>query len=230
MTSATTTEWVTLVGGTTVEKKAILLLHGFASSGQSTKARYLREKFKGLPQVEFHAIDFNPTPEDFEYVTVTGMINRLRQYVLDHHLENLSLIGSSLGGLVGLHYVHRFGGVDKMLLLAPGLFWLSGGLSQEGLERWEKAGAEPVFHYAFEEEIPLRYDLHVDGLHYLEPIPPATPITIIHGSDDEVVPIDHSREYAASFPGEVHLIEVNAGHDLNDHLEFIWGYVQSFLL
>jgi len=213
-----------------VEKKTILLLHGFASSGQSTKARYLREKFRGLSQVEFHAVDFNPTPRDFEYMTTTGLINRLRQYVLDHRLGNISIIGSSYGGLIALHYAHRFGGVERMLLLAPGLRWLSGGFSQEGLERWEKAGAEPVFHYAFEEEIPLRYDLQVDGLHYLEPVPPATPITIIHGADDEVVPIDHSREYAASFPGGVHLIEVNAGHDLNDHLELVWGYVQSFLL
>jgi pimeloyl-ACP methyl ester carboxylesterase len=213
-----------------VAKKTILLLHGFASSGQSTKARYLREKFKGLPQVEFHAIDFNPTPRDFEYMTTTGLINRLRQYVLDHHLGNISIIGSSYGGLIALRYAHRFGGVERMLLLAPGLRWLSGGLSQEGLERWQKAGAEPVLHYAFEEEIPLRYDLHIDGLHYLEPVPPAAPITIIHGSDDEVVPVDHSREYAACFPDEVHLIEVKAGHNLNDHLDFIWGYVRSFLL
>ena len=213
-----------------MEKKTILLLHGFASSGQSTKARYLREKFRGLSQVEFHAVDFNPTPRDFEYMTTTGLINRLRQYVLDHRLGNISIIGSSYGGLIALHYAHRFGGVERMLLLAPGLFWLSRGLSPEELERWEKAGVELVFHYAFEEEIPLRYDLQVDGLHYLEPVPPATPITIIHGSDDEVVPVDHSRKYAASFPGEVHLVEVNAGHDLNDHLEFIWGYVQSFLL
>jgi len=26
------------------------------------------------------------------------------------------------------------------------------------------------------------------------------------------------------------LIEVDAGHDLNDHLDFIWEHVQSFLL
>ena len=74
-----------------MDRKTILLLHGFASSGQSTKAQYFREKFKALPQVEFHTIDFNPTPRDFEYMTVTGMINRLRQYVLDHRLENISL-------------------------------------------------------------------------------------------------------------------------------------------
>jgi pimeloyl-ACP methyl ester carboxylesterase len=213
-----------------MEKKTILFLHGFVSSGQSTKAQYFGEKFKALPQVEFHAIDFNPTPKDFEYVTVTGMINRLRQYVLDNHLENLSIIGSSLGGLVGLHYAHRFGGVEKMLLLAPGLRWLSGGLSDEELEQWKRAGVAPVFHCAFERELLVRYDLHVDGLRYLEPIPPTTPITIIHGRNDDVVPIDHSRKYAAGFPDKVQLIEVSAGHDLNDRIEFVWGYVHSFLL
>jgi len=213
-----------------MDKKTILYLHGFASSARGTKAQYFGDMFKALPQVEFHAIDFNPTPKDFEYVTVTGMINRLRQYVLDNHLENLGIIGSSLGGLVGLHYAHRFGGVEKMLLLAPGLRWLSGGLSDEELGQWKKASVGPVFHYAFERELLVRYDLHVDGLRYLEPIPPTTPITIIHGRNDDVVPIDHSRKYAADFPDKVQLIEVSAGHDLNDRIEFVWGYVQSFVL
>jgi len=213
-----------------MEQKTILHLHGFASSGQSTKARFFREKLKAFPQVEFHAIDFNPTPADFEYVTTTGQINRLRQYVLDHDLGNISIIGSSYGGLIALHYAHRFGGVEKMLLLAPGLTWLSGGLSEKELEQWEKAGAAPVFHHAFEQEIPVRYDLQVDGLRYLEPIPPAAPITIIHGHNDKTVPIEPSRAYAADFPHSVRLIEVEADHDLNGHLDFIWGHVESFLL
>jgi predicted esterase YcpF (UPF0227 family) len=105
-----------------VEKKNILYLHGFASSGQSTKARYLREKFKAFPQVEFRAVDFNPTPKDFEYVTTTGLINRLRQYVLDHHLGNISIIGSSYGGLIALHYAHRSGMIFRRMgfaILSP---------------------------------------------------------------------------------------------------------------
>jgi hypothetical protein len=217
-------------GNKGMKKKTILHLHGFASSGQSTKARYFRKKFEAFPQVEFHAIDFNPTPKDFEYVTTTGLINRLRQYVLDHHVDCVSIIGSSYGGLIALHYAHRFGGVEKMLLLAPGLFWLSGGLSKKELEQWETAGTAPVFHKAFGEEVPVRYDLHVDGLHYLQPIPPPTPISIIHGQNDGTVPIDHSRTYAANFPDRVRLTEVNADHDLNGHLDFIWEHVQSFLL
>jgi pimeloyl-ACP methyl ester carboxylesterase len=213
-----------------VEQKKILFLHGFASSGQSIKAGYFRKKFAALPQVEFHAIDFNPTPRDFEYMTTTGLINRLRQYVLDHRMGKVSVIGSSYGGLIGLHYAHRFGEVEKMLLLAPGLRWLSGGLTEKELQHWEKIGAEPVFHFAFEKEIPLRYDLHRDGLGYLEPIPPAAPVIIIHGQNDTTVPTEDSREYAANFPDQVQLIEVDADHALNGHLDFMWGYVQSFLL
>ncbi len=209
--------------------KKILYLHGFASSAQCTKAQYLREKLKAF-QVEFHAVDFNPTPKDFEYMTTTGMINRVRQYVLDHDLEDVHVIGSSYGGLIAVHFAHRFGGVEKMLLLAPGLTWLSGGLTEQALEGWKKAGVAPVFHYAYEREIPVRYDLQADGLRYLEPVPPAAPSIIIHGHDDKSVPIEPSRAYAADFPDLVRLIEVDADHDLNGHLEFIWEYVQSFLL
>lgn len=213
-----------------MEERTILFLHGFASSAQSAKTRYFRVKFEALPHVGFRAIDFHPTPKDFEYMTTTGLIDRLRQYVLDHDLGVFDIIGSSYGGLIALHYAHRYGGVERLLLLAPGLRWLSGGLSQEQLERWKAAGTFPVFHYAFEEELPVRYDLQADGLRYLEMIPPPVPTTIIHGKDDRTVPTEHSRAYAAEFPDRVQLVEVDADHDLNGHLDVIWGYVESFLL
>lgn len=210
--------------------KTIVHIHGFASSARSTKTQYFRERLKALPGIEYHAIDFNPTPKDFAYETTTGRIGRLRQYVLDHHLGTFSIIGSSYGGLVAVHYAHRFGGVERMLLLAPGLRWLSGGLSEDQLQAWQEAGAAPVFHGAFQEDILVRYDLHVDGLAYLEPIPPATPTTIIHGTSDTTVPIADSRAYAAEHPEQVQLVEVEADHDLNRHLDLIWEYVQSYLL
>jgi pimeloyl-ACP methyl ester carboxylesterase len=211
-------------------QQTVLYLHGFLSSAQSTKARFLRQRLAALPGVTCSAVDFNPTPRDFETMTTTGQINRLRQYLLDRGLGDISLVGSSFGGLIALHYAHRFGGVARMLLLAPAVVWLSGGLSEQELRQWEEAGAAPVFHPAFDREVPIRYDLHLDGLRYMEPVPPAAPTLIIHGRQDETVPIAHSRAYAADHPDAVRLIEVDADHDLNPHLNLIWEQVQSFLL
>ncbi len=59
-------------------KQTVFYLHGFASSGQGAKAQYFRSKFEPLSEVTFHAFEFNPTPTDFQYMTITGLINRLR--------------------------------------------------------------------------------------------------------------------------------------------------------
>jgi pimeloyl-ACP methyl ester carboxylesterase len=87
-----------------------------------------------------------------------------------------------------------------------------------------------VYHEEFQQSVSVRYDLQVDGLRYLEPVPPSSPIVIIHGSRDVTVPTEDSRAYAAQYPEQVRLVEVDADHDLNGHLELIWEYVQSFLL
>jgi hypothetical protein len=213
-----------------MQAQAILFLHGFGSSARATKSRYFRERLASWTQAVYHAIDFNPTPVDFEYVTATGLINRLRQYLLDHDLQTVDLIGSSFGGLVATHYAHRYGGVRRMFLLAPALRWRSWDLTSDQLQAWEEAGATPMIHFAFDREIPVRFDLQVDGMRYLEPAPPAAPALILHGRKDESVPVADSRQYAAEFPDRVRLHEIDAGHDLNDHLPMIWDQLRSFLL
>jgi len=224
--------------------QAVVYAHGFLSSDQSTKAHFFRDRLEGWPDVAFYAIDFNPMPRDFAAMTVTGQIHRLRQFLLDRGLVDVGgagdgsgegvklagLIGSSLGGLVSLRYADLFGGVERLLLLAPALAALTEIVSEEERARWEAAGAAPITHPAFGREVEVRYDLHADSLRYLEPVPPPAPTVIIHGRQDEHVPIRHSEAYASGFPGDVSLVEVDAGHDLNDHLDVIWQYVQSFVL
>ena len=53
---------------------------------------------------------------------------------------------------------------------------------------------------------------------------------IIHGRNDVVGPIEHSRSYAANYPDQTELVEVDSDHRLNDQLDLIWKYGQSFLL
>ncbi len=207
----------------------VILLHGYASSANSRKSVFLREKFKQFPQVDFHAMDFNPTPKDFEYMTVTGMINRLRQFLLDQQWGNFNIIGSSMGALVGLNYGHRFGGVKGLLLLAPALSY-SGNLADTDLQAWKEKGVMEVHHYAFNEKIPIQFGVHEDGQQYHQFVPPPAPIAIIHGRFDDVVPIENSRAYAKMYPKMVKLLEVDSDHRLGDQLEIVWEQIRSMLL
>ncbi|MBK8989560.1 MAG: hypothetical protein IPM39_26465 [Chloroflexi bacterium] len=208
----------------------LLYLHGFASSANGRKPDYLRSQLAGQPGVTFHALDFSPTPADFAYLTVTGMMNRLRQYILDRDLTTFALIGSSMGGLVALNYAARFPGAARLLLLSPALTYLTGERVGLPLAEWQAKGVGEVFHYGFNRPVSLRYDLEIDGRFYHTPPPPPAPITILHGTQDEVVPVTASREYAARYPEQVRLIEVEAEHDINDHLPLIWQVTQRFLL
>ncbi len=208
----------------------LIYLHGFASSAGGRKAQYLRPRLAERSGVTFHAVEFSPTPADFEYLTITGMINRLRQYSLDHALTEVCLIGSSMGGLVGLNYAHRFGRVAHLLLLSPALTYLSGERVGLSLAEWEAEGVGELFHYGFNRLVRLRYDLEVDGRFYQTPPPPPAPIIIIHGTEDEVVPIAASRDYAQAYPDQVQLIEVTAGRDINAHLPVIWQILQQVCL
>jgi len=213
-----------------VTEETILHLHGFASSGHSAKALYLREQLGGMGSIEFLVPDFNPTPRDFEFLTVTGMINRLRQYILDRRLNSFSISASSLGCLVALHYARRFGNVNKLLLLAPVLSYSAFSFPEELFVQWKEERAVKVPHFGFKADLPLRYDFHQDGLAYGEPVPPPAPVRILHGINDATIPIQHSRDYAAANPDRVGLIELDSDHALSDSLDVIAAHAASFLV
>lgn len=210
--------------------KTILHLHGFASSSRSTKAKYLGPRVESVQGAEYYAFDMNPTPTDFKHLTTSGAIGRVRQFVLDKQVETLSFVASSYGGLLATYYGHRFGSVERMLLLAPLLRWELDWLSEGQVAQWKEKGTIPIPHYGFGGELPLHFGYYEDGQRYREAVPPAAPTLIMHGRDDQVVPIRHSQEYAEQYSDRVRLIELDAGHDLNDHLEAIWEQVQAFVL
>ncbi len=203
----------------------VIYLHGFASSAKNSKAEWLRQKNEADEQVNFFAFDFNPTPQDFSQMTMTGMINRLRQFILDGKVENPLLVGSSLGGLVALHYARLFGEIKGLLLLAPALrFRFASPADTQEIKGREY---RLVFHYAFNQELALYRSFFVDGRQYKDFIEPPATITILHGRQDDVVPIRGSQAYAKKYPDQVQLVEVNSDHRMGDQVDVIWEWIKE---
>lgn len=203
----------------------LLYLHGFASSPQSSKARYFAAKLaeRGL-NLEIPQLDEG----DFEHTTITRQLRVVERTLAGAPAR---LIGSSLGGYLAALYAARHPEVERLVLLAPAFrfprLW-SERFSPAELAEWERRGSAPVYHYAHGEERPLGYEFFRDSLAYEDEPEFTQPALILHGTQDPVVPAALSESYAARHPN-VRLRLLPSAHELTDVLEQIWGQAGLFL-
>ncbi|MDH4125622.1 MAG: alpha/beta fold hydrolase [Gammaproteobacteria bacterium] len=67
----------------------------------------------------------------------------------------------------------------------------------------------------------------IPGYEELTPTPPELPICIVHGWNDEVVPVENSIRFAASCNAELHIL--NSDHRLTANIDEINYYLQRFI-
>ncbi|HEY9635979.1 MAG TPA: YqiA/YcfP family alpha/beta fold hydrolase [Coleofasciculaceae cyanobacterium] len=204
-----------------------IYLHGFASSPQSGKAVYLREAFAALG-ISLEVLDLNQ--DDFSHLTITGQLHQVER-VFPSDSTPITLIGSSLGGLTAAWLGQRHLQVEQLVLLAPAfgfLFHWLPKLGEEQLSQWRSEGYLSVYHYGEGRSLPLHYKFVEDAHQYQETqlVRPA-PTLILHGRQDEVIPIEASRDYASIRPW-VQLIEFDSDHALSNVMPEIWGAIQAF--
>jgi hypothetical protein len=204
-----------------VRKSCYIYLHGFASSPQSAKAQYLRDRFTSL-QVPLKIPDLNRG--DFSHLTITRQI---QQVAAEFPPDNapVILIASSLGGLTAALLAEHYPQVQQLVLLAPAFEFLSHWLPKIGeaqLQRWQTEKYLPVYHYGEKRSLPLSYDFVVDAAKYqAAPFQRPVPTLIFHGRNDEVIPIASSRNFARQRPW-VKLIEFDSNHTLGNVMDEIW--------
>ena len=142
----------------------VFYLHGFASSAQSTKAAFFRRQLLEHGMA-LHTPDFNEP--DFSTLTITRMIDQVRDAIDQLPAGRVALIGSSLGGFVAVQVAERFPGlVDRLVLLAPALD-VDGKRLQElgdrGVDEWRRTNRLDVFHHAYGRVMPIHYELYEDA-------------------------------------------------------------------
>lgn len=217
-------------------RRAVLYLHGFASSPQSSKARYFSERAReaGLP---FTCPDLN-FPE-FSTLTVTRMLDQVDAAIDAMPAGPVALVGSSLGGFVAVHAAARRAGragnphpVDRLVLLAPAFDIVCGLEAEFGpvrMAEWERRGQLDVFHYGDNRMRQLDWGFMADARVYA-PFggDDRTPTLVFQGRGDEVVECAMVERYAASRPW-VSLTVVDDGHQLLEHRDGIWRDTTRFI-
>lgn len=203
-----------------------IYLHGFASSPNSNKARYIAERF-AKNQIKLEIPDLNC--KDFYHLTITRQLKQVAAS-LEKQVE-ATIIGSSLGGLTAAHIAEKFPQVKGLVLLAPAFDFLSHWLptlDAEVIKRWKQEKYLMVHHYGQKQELPLSYDFLLDAKQYHQRLlKRPIPTLILHGQYDEVIPIQASRNYAQRRYW-VDLIELNSDHALGNAMVDIWQAIEYF--
>ena len=211
----------------------ILFIHGLESGPNGSKARYLTQHFGKeitiIPDMEMSVFNIFRRNSIIRRGSFTSsmescidiIMQTIEKEKLGTNNNEYIMIGSSWGGAVALHVLKRLDKNNqpiKTVLIAPAL------------------SINSVFASRF---YPTFYSEYLPGSQRdlnTRPIPDADDITaednacttgtrneesmlIFHGTSDDTIPIQSSRDFASKFSQHVKLVEVGDGdHRLNKYL------------
>lgn len=199
-----------------------IYLHGFASSPQSRKAQYFLARSPDLLLPDLNQ-------NDFSTLTVSRQIAQVRELLT----EPSYIIGSSLGGLTAALLAEKYPDlVKKIVLLAPAFQFTKNwrlNLGEELLSHWQQTNFLPRYHYSYQREILLHYKFFQDAETFVDyQFTNQIPTLILHGINDEVVPLKVSEDYAQG-KDWVELVPFDSDHSLGDRLPELFERTQKFL-
>jgi uncharacterized protein len=207
-----------------------LYLHGFASGPNSAKGKILRDRWCKLGQ-RIATPDLNAG--DFAHLTLTRQIQQVSAQwaTRSAHPTAVTIIGSSLGGLTAAWLGQRCLQVDRLILLAPAFGFLTYWLPRLGdplLAQWRSQQWLSVYHHGTQKVESIHYNFVTDLQQYNEiQLTRSIPTLILHGTQDEVIPIQASRDFAAQ-RSQVELVEVEDDHALTQLPEALWQQIETF--
>lgn len=131
------------------------------------------------------------------------------------------LVGSSLGGWLAARWAELHPErVDRLVLLCPGFDLAERWpdvIGAEQMARWQRDGALPLAD-ADGDMVPVHWGFIESARRQPGRPEVPCPTLILHGVRDAIVPVEHSRRYAAERP-RVTLIELDDEHSLVDSLD-----------
>jgi dipeptidyl aminopeptidase/acylaminoacyl peptidase len=188
------------------EYPAVIFVHGYRSSKETSKSKTLIEKLPEKNMV-FITIDLSGCGEsdgEFADSTITKYISDVKAAInfaatLPHvNANRIALIGSSLGGMVAIHSAVNDPRVKAAVLISPVSDFknLEMFKNRETMEMWRIEGMQETSN-SRGEKFTIKYGFYQDGIThdtYSAANQLNFPVLVIHGNKDESVPIGQSKE------------------------------------
>jgi hypothetical protein len=182
-------------------KKIALLIHGFMSNKDSETNMTLTKRLltQGVATVRFDLYGHGESFGLFQQLTLSRCLHQaegLIAWIQEKGYTEISLVGSSLGGLIAIHTAAKHPELISLALKCPvsnyPVLWQN-RFRQGGMANWEKEG---LVSFIFDDQKKrLEYGFYADLLTfntYADAARIKTRTLIVHGDADEDVPVDQS--------------------------------------
>ena len=194
----------------------VILCHGFLSNKNSRTNLHLTQLLipKGLSTLRFDWFGMGESTGRFSDITVTtcrSQLDAILEYIKTKGYRNIGLVGSSFGGLLSILFAANHPELFAIGLKCPVPDFpemLEREFGKDGLRQWQQTntipnvmgGAEPIdLNFKF-------YENCKDFNAYAQAKQISTPCLIVHGQQDELVPIHQIEQLNKNLAGRKKLL------------------------
>ena len=222
----------------------VIMVHGFASSKNARTVTKLAGSFDqlGISSFRFDIWGHGESEGKFEDITITEAVDDILQaiaFLKSQGYAKIGLVGSSFGGISSIMAASK---TDKLFALALKSPVSDYGevelliLGEKGIQEWKDRG---YTHYTNGEgkALRLKYSFYEDFKNndaYQAATKIKIPTVIVHGDQDEIVPLGQSIKISKLIPNCKLVIVKGAMHSYqegeqeDEMLDAITGFIHKF--
>ena len=196
--------------------RAVILCHGFLSNKDSRTNLRVTELLvaQGISTVRFDWFGMGESEGEFGQITVSTCCNQLKRAISlmrERGYHELGLIGSSFGGLLAILVAQHHPDLQAVGLKCPVPDFpemLEHEFGPKGIDEWKRTnyipdvtgGTAPIaLDFAFYES--CRAFNAYEAARAIK-----SPVLIVHGEQDELVPFHQIERLETALPGDVKLV------------------------